>query len=135
MARSAESVNAISWRLKLITWSELQMQRGSKDAQDFRTLAKSCSQVVGQDRMADEPDALAKEPFDYELARAWLLGRDAGQMHRGAQKFTSAALTVLSDVTGRANFATMVSSMGAHTLENNTALAGWFPDGLSHGLK
>jgi predicted nucleotidyltransferase len=120
--------------LKLITWSELQIERGSKDAQDFRTLAKTYCQVIGPERMLEE-EVLAREPFDYETAGAWLLGRDAGRMHRTAQPFTSAVLKVLTTGIGRANFATLVSSMGTHTLVNNTALAGSFRDGLERGLR
>jgi predicted nucleotidyltransferase len=121
--------------LKLLTWSELQLARAAKDALDFRTLAKTYCRVAGQERLAAEQELLAREDFDYEAAGAWLLGRDAGLMHREAPMFTASAGAVFTRPTGRANMQTLVASMGGHSMEENIRLAEWFRDGLQSGLK
>ena len=121
--------------LKILTWSELRLERRSKDAQDFRTLVKTYSAVVGEERIASEPEVLAREPFDFEYAGAWLLGRDAGLMHRDAPHFTTSVNSILTNTAGAAGMPTLVASMGGQSLQQNTGLAEWFRDGLQRGLR
>ena len=68
--------------LKLFAWADRRMEN-SKDAIDFVTLLRSYHEAGNDNRIYEEPKALAAleaTGFDIELGGAWLLGHDVALM-------------------------------------------------------
>jgi predicted nucleotidyltransferase len=130
--------------LKLVVWGDRNPDRGTKDLQDFRTLAKFYHHAVGEDRLYSDSSLFEREDFDFEALSAYLLGRDAGTAHSistvsgtvGKRDHPGLVATVersLAREKAGDEFATFVSSMGGSTSENSR-LTQWFYDGLHDGM-
>lgn len=68
--------------LKLSAWKDRRLQHPiGKDAHDIRLLLKTYLDAGNQERLYSEAaHLLDRDDFDYEVAGAWLLGYDAGNL-------------------------------------------------------
>jgi predicted nucleotidyltransferase len=130
--------------LKLVAWSDRNPDRGTKDLQDFRTLARSYHRALGVDRLYSQNALLQRQDFDLESLSAYLLGQDAGRNHlssivagtvggRERPSLIGAVDRFLAGEKAADNFTTLVGSMGGSTTENSR-LTLWFYDGLRDGM-
>lgn len=67
--------------LKIVAWVERRLTAPGKDAADLRLILRHYLSAGHEDRLWDEGARLLAEPgFDYEIAGAWLFGRDMATM-------------------------------------------------------
>ena len=66
--------------LKVIAWAERHTTQPRKDANDLLLVLRNYLSKANAERLYNEaPDLLESEVFDYEVAGAWLAGRDAAE--------------------------------------------------------
>lgn len=67
--------------LKLAAWMERRHEQPGKDAYDLWLIMRNYLDVGNRDRLyTDAAHLLERDDFDYDLAGAWLLGHDMGQL-------------------------------------------------------
>lgn len=66
--------------LKFDAWADRHVRAPRKDAYDIRLIIRSYADANREDRLYHENPYLAGSPSDYELAGAWLLGKDMAQL-------------------------------------------------------
>lgn len=129
--------------LKLMAWSDRNPDRGTKDLQDFRLLARTYHQAVSPERLYAHVEAVDPESFDLESAGAWLLGYDAAFHHAPLSSGANIAEVrrgLVAEVDRQLNrlktgdrLVTFVGSMGG-PIEANTRLVASFHEGLHDAL-
>ncbi len=124
--------------MKLIAWAQQNRDRGSKDAQDIRTLARAYG-AIEKERLFSQTELFERPDFDADAAGAWLLGLDAA---RGAantanpdSRLLDNAQTILTREVDPKGKLTLVSSMGGNSIDENMKLVSWFRDGVVAGRK
>ncbi len=66
--------------LKFDAWADRHVRVPRKDAYDIQLIVRSYADANREDRLYDENPYLIGSPSDYELAGAWLLGKDMAQL-------------------------------------------------------
>lgn len=66
--------------LKIDAWADRHLRVPQKDAHDLRLIIRNYADANSTDRLYDENPYLMGSPADYELAGAWLLGKDIAQL-------------------------------------------------------
>jgi len=116
--------------LKLIAWGDHNPSRGSKDAQDFRVIARYYFRLVGDERFYSQQHLLKRNDFDVVRGGAWMLGNDAGmQMHPNATAVLERVSAITAEQVDERGALTLVSSMGG-PVDQNLELVRWFSEGL-----
>lgn len=89
--------------LKLVAWSERRLTEPGKDAHDLSVIIRNYLDTGNIVRLYDEGQALLKDDaFDYEVAGAWLLGRDiADLLPAGAREKVTAMVAKELDEQGQ----------------------------------
>jgi predicted nucleotidyltransferase len=66
--------------LKLDAWADRHVRSPQKDAYDLQLIVRHYADLHRDDRLYDNNPYLIGPPADYELAGAWLLGKDMAQL-------------------------------------------------------
>jgi len=66
--------------LKIDAWADRHVRVPRKDAYDLRLIIRNYADANNTNRLYDENPYLMGSPADYELAGAWLLGKDIAQL-------------------------------------------------------
>lgn len=66
--------------LKVVAWAERHVLSPQKDAYDLQLIIRHYAELQKDDRLYDNNPYLIGSPADYELAGAWLLGKDMAQL-------------------------------------------------------
>lgn len=88
--------------LKLVAWSERRLTQPGKDAHDLSLILRHYLEAGNSDRLDTEAEELLDAAdFDYEVAGAWLLGKDvAGCLDAEGREQIAAMLAEESDPQG-----------------------------------
>jgi len=92
--------------LKLDAWTDRHVREPQKDAYDLQMIIRNYADLNREDRLYHDNPYLLGSPADYELAGAWLLGKDmAGLLDAGGQRRLARVIANEADDEGQLQLA------------------------------
>jgi len=119
--------------LKFDAWADRHVRVPRKDAYDIRLIIRSYADANREDRLYHENPYLIGSPSDYELAGAWLLGKDMAPLVDSSGRERMAR--IIANETDQAGQLRLAGDMMSHDQERALALLSALEVGFTDGKR
>ncbi len=126
--------------LKTLAWSERRLSAPRRDAYDLMLILQSYLYAGNSERLVSEAEQLLESPdFDYELAGAWLAGKDAleiiQQCSLKANRIETTLCSILTDETDPNGQLRLIGQLMVSDAERSRRILSAFLSGFSGNQK